>query len=431
MELKIRKFGPINEGYKHNNGFMSFPRVTMFCGPQGSGKSTITKVASSLMWLEKAAYVIGWAREIGVSFGKDFLIDLLAWHGLSSYFRVGSEISYRGDYLKLDFAENSLTITTLPFSASSYGKPKIMYVPAERNFLHIITKESKLPSFFPSLSVLYKEFEKAKAWITNPYKLPINGYDFALDKETGDYYVVNRSVDNTGRSSKTPVQFSSSGIQSILPMLLVTDYLYDSVEAKLTRQGLDLDSQSIGGNPFYKVGENNTAKYLDNDSSVLLDAFFSRIASSCSNFINIVEEPEQNLFPPTQRLALRKLLSVANSSPGNKLVISTHSPYVVGDIMASTMARSIADTIKAMGDEQEKLRSDYIGELDKMYDEKSRMNIKEVQMYETSHDGTICNVDEKNGYFSDKNFLNYHLRLGNDLLEALFELKQLVKCASC
>jgi len=429
MELKIRKFGPINEGYNHNNGFMSFPRVTMFCGPQGSGKSTITKVASSMIWLEKAAYVIGWAREIGVSFGKDFLMDLLAWHGLSSYFRSGTEISYRGDYLEMDFAENNLMIRTRSLSASAYSKPKIMYIPAERNFLHIIAKESKLPSFFPSLSVLYKEFEKAKTWITSPYKLPINGYDFALDKETGDYYVVNRSVDNTGKSSRTPVQFSSSGIQSILPMLLITDYLYDSVESKLTRQGLDIESQSIGGNPFYKVAENNTAKYIDNDSGVLLDAFFSRIASPCSNFINIVEEPEQNLFPPTQRLALRRLLSVVNSSTDNKLVLSTHSPYVVWDIIASTMARSIVDAIKAKEDEKG-LFCSYLEEVDKLYDKKSRLNIKEVQMYETSHDGTICNVEEKNGYFSDKNFLNYHLRLGHNLLEALFELKQLVKRAS-
>ena len=429
MELKIRNFGPINDGYKCNNGFMIFPRVTMFCGPQGSGKSTITKVASSMMWLEKAAYVIGWVREEEVSFGKEFLCGVLDWHGLNSYFRTGTEISYHGDYVDMDFVQGKLTIRTRPQNGCTYGKPKIMYIPAERNFLHIITKESKLPSFFPSLSVLYKEFEKAKTWITSPYKLPINGYDFSLDKETGDYYVVNRTVDNTGESSKTPVQFSSSGIQSILPMLLITDYLHDYVQAKVTRKGFDIESQSIGGNPFYKVGEDNTAKYIDNNASVAGDAFFSRIVSPCSNFTNIVEEPEQNLFPPTQRLALRKLLSVANSSAYNKLVLSTHSPYIVEDIIASTMASSIVDAIKVKGGAQGVLCS-YLEEVDKLYDKKSRMNINEVQMYETSHDGTICNVDEKNGCFSDKNFLNYHLRLGHSLLEALFELRQMVKCGS-
>ncbi|MBL4649786.1 MAG: AAA family ATPase, partial [Aureispira sp.] len=53
-KLKVRNVGPIREGLKSNNGFIDFKGVTLFIGNQGSGKSTIAKLFSTLSWLEKA-----------------------------------------------------------------------------------------------------------------------------------------------------------------------------------------------------------------------------------------------------------------------------------------------------------------------------------------------------------------------------------------
>ena len=53
------------------------------------------------------------------------------------------------------------------------------------------------------------------------------------------------------------------------------------------------------------------------------------------NFISMrisevfLEEPEQNLFPPTQGLLVYKLMDWARGEHGGLLFVATHSPYVV------------------------------------------------------------------------------------------------------
>ena len=56
------------------------------------------------------------------------------------------------------------------------------------------------------------------------------------------------------------------------------------------------------------------------------------------NFLNIskihhcevfLEEPEENLFPPTQQILMKTLLNQVKQQNGNTLFISTHSPYIL------------------------------------------------------------------------------------------------------
>ena len=42
-----------------------------------------------------------------------------------------------------------------------------------------------------------------------------------------------------------------------------------------------------------------------------------------------LEEPEENLFPPTQQVLMRVLLNQNKRQEGNTLFISTHSPYIL------------------------------------------------------------------------------------------------------
>jgi predicted ATPase len=42
-----------------------------------------------------------------------------------------------------------------------------------------------------------------------------------------------------------------------------------------------------------------------------------------------LEEPEENLFPPTQQILMKSLLRFVNLEKGNTLFISTHSPYIL------------------------------------------------------------------------------------------------------
>lgn len=52
--IKIKNFGPIINGNQTNDGWIDIKKVTLFIGNQGSGKSTVAKLISTFMWLEKA-----------------------------------------------------------------------------------------------------------------------------------------------------------------------------------------------------------------------------------------------------------------------------------------------------------------------------------------------------------------------------------------
>jgi len=51
--LKIKYFGPIKDGFSENDGFLEISPVTVICGNQATGKSTVAKLYSTCAWLEK------------------------------------------------------------------------------------------------------------------------------------------------------------------------------------------------------------------------------------------------------------------------------------------------------------------------------------------------------------------------------------------
>ena len=73
-------------------------------------------------------------------------------------------------------------------------------------------------------------------------------------------------------------------------------------------------------------GRKNPSPRYDNDemSQKIFENFtLKRIAEI------FLEEPEQNLFPPTQGVLAYRLLDWARSDRGGFLFIATHSPYMV------------------------------------------------------------------------------------------------------
>lgn len=51
-----------------------------------------------------------------------------------------------------------------------------------------------------------------------------------------------------------------------------------------------------------------------------------------SSLFMIVEEPEQNLYPTSQIKILEELIKITNSERSNKVVITTHSPFVISAV---------------------------------------------------------------------------------------------------
>lgn len=134
-------------------------------------------------------------------------------------------------------------------------------------------------------------------------------------------------------------------------------------------------------------------------------------------FFNIVEEPEQNLFPTSQKDILWELLKYNNMLEGNKLVLTTHSPYLINYLTLAVKA----DMVKA-----KLLDNDSIKKLNNIVPLQSTIHGDDLVIYELDETGgTIKKLDDYKGLPSDENDLNKILAEGNELFGKLLDIEDL------
>jgi len=141
-KIRIKHFGPIKEGYQENDGWLEVKKVTVFIGNQGSGKSTLAKVISVLTWLEKAIN----RGDVDISkMYKALFYDFFNYQRIESYFKDDTEIEYVGERVRIHYKTEFEYPEIKLLNSTEYNVPKVMYVPAERNFLSVINNafESK------------------------------------------------------------------------------------------------------------------------------------------------------------------------------------------------------------------------------------------------------------------------------------------------
>ena len=86
--IRLKAFGPVVSGYTANDGWMDIAKVTLFCGPQGSGKSSITKLISLLTWLEKSVY-----RNPELTIDNEAFRQALEWQRTARYVTEDAEMA--------------------------------------------------------------------------------------------------------------------------------------------------------------------------------------------------------------------------------------------------------------------------------------------------------------------------------------------------
>ena len=403
MKLKVRNFGPIRGGF---GDYIDFAKVVVFCGPQGSGKSTVAKLFSTLCWVEKWLFKMSFPFVQDVYTYEQFSADL-SWQGIGDYINPTSEIDFIGSFYRI-LVEGARIKVELIEDASEYKMPKIMYMPAERNFVSIIRNALRVENLPEALNNLQVEFEGAKSKYKLGYKLPSNGFAFAFNEEKGESWILN----GEDGKSRTPLFQASSGLQSIVPLLLVSEYL----ESGLSETGtIDVDKC------FEKVAPEKrllARKYFERVQAMKLEQMkeaeaIVRYMMPCTRFVNVVEEPEQNLYPSTQCEVVDKLLMLANRQEESRLVMSTHSPYVVNHLLLVAQAEEVVRHLNESGIPVENLP----------LDRKALTSAGDMRLYETHLDGSITSLQGEDGYFSDENPMNRILAEFNESYAQLLELQ--------
>lgn len=400
--LLVKEFGPIRNT---NNTWIESKKVTVFCGPQGSGKSTLVKLISEFSWLEKALNR-GDFKEKELSTYDRFRKKYCSFHNIQNYFHDDTVIHYEGDYYSFHYENRKLTLSRN--DSENFVRPQIVYIPAERNLLSAlegIEKVKKLPS---SLSFLMNEYINALRSIDGSEKLPLDGgYEVVYDK-------LNKVASLKGKDFKVRISESASGFQSLVPVILVSRYLQKQISKASVNQSRNQESFAEAERRDSIIRAILNDKSLDDETRMSL---IRQLSSNTRNgrLVNIVEELEQNLYPSSQRNVLYELLGINNQIELNTLYLTTHSPYLINYLSVAMKAGALADSCE----EEEILHS-----IDDIVPRKAWLGSNDLNIYEINELGEISSLEMPYGVPSDDNYLNQALGSSNNDFEDLMELEE-------
>lgn len=402
--IKIENFGPIKEGFTENDGFLPIDKLMVFIGGQGSGKSSIVKLISTLTWLEKAL-AKGTISIDNVVKEDTFKLEWCEWQSIQNYFKIDSYIEYIGDYIHFIYDTDSVSLTIN--EVDNYGIPKITYIPAERNFLSVLEELENVKGLPKSLSWTLEEYTKACRSLRKPISIHINDVKFEYNK-------VNKTSSISGEGfNDLKLSEASSGIQSVTPMILVLYYLKYFLDNPKTNS---IDNLSLSEKEALRSLESNLAT----NSSLSQEEFQKAMMNLYKKFLpqnlfSIVEEIEQNLFPESQKNILYKMLEFNNDKKNNHLILTTHSPYII----AYTTLAMKAFMIKEKANDNE----DILEKIKAIVPIESCVDPDLIGIYQIDN-GKVISIKSERGLILDNNFLNNSLEDTNDLFNELLDIEE-------
>lgn len=338
--LIVRNIGPIKEVD------IDLKKVNVFIGAQSSGKSTLAKIISFCTWLDKHT------DRTTTKYVNGAIDSLKKYHQLTDeYFSEDSVIFYQGDNIAyaynwpegepMQFSDEGyvpeLHINNTEFFFEKAGRatnPKVLYVPAERNFVSAVPNLRKYQEEKDSLQ------DFVNTWFEVKRKFPKDKALDVLSLGVKYYYQEDNYKDlviiDGGR--QIPLEASSSGLKSIIPLLVLVKWMSEGIYAE--------------DKPFSPAENEEVEKLLsgsiqmDNTLSEKFERFLGFLSGRIYTHTQfIIEEPEQNLFPETQCDLMYHILSSVNHGKNHRLVMTTHSPYILYALNNCMDGYSVSDKL--------------------------------------------------------------------------------------
>lgn len=416
--IEISNVGPINHiSIELNN-------INVFMGAQSSGKSTISKIISFCSWVEKNVATNQSLENYYTD--KTFFIDRLeTFHKMKGFFTKNSKIVYESNIIKLEYSTNNFKIDWV--NRYEYKRTKISYIPSERSM--VILPEIKKVEFPANYlrSFLFDWFDARKQYSKEKSLSLLNiGFDY-YRSESADEDHIKSLVKN--KEHDILLTNASSGLQSITPMIAMVDYLTNYIYNDNQNSSYELDeirirvstlltneliikpyanensleiTNKITSEITKKISENdlNTLKLFNNYKTIRDNLFLTH----SSNLI--IEEPEQNLFPETQRTLIYYLLNKCiDDNYEHQMTLTTHSPYVLFSINNCIMSHIIKDKIS---------KKDH----DKLMCRNSPVNPKNISIYQIENGELKC-IQQEDGLIGNNYFDNKMKELMDDFYTML------------
>ncbi len=331
--LHIKNFGPVKEAN------LTLGRVNIITGLQSSGKSCVLKTACYCSWVEKRLELS--QKVNGFGDGSAFIDIMAKYYQMAGYIHDNTYIEYETRYLKFSYDHSSKTfLMNWKSKRWEYKRPKISYVPADRNLVAAIPGWSSL-SMDGNMIEFMSDWDRARKFLKREENFLDLGMTYSYDS------LSNSDRIHLENGQPLMLRESSSGVQSLLPMYVHLDYLLNgqyqdnggniSYEQKEERRNLLSTLYNKFKNKI--LGESRVTVTLEGyDYNFPNSKDAERFKSLYTKYINtshseiFLEEPEDNLFPPTQCKLLNWLVDSIEAHD-DMLFIATHSPYVLNQLI--------------------------------------------------------------------------------------------------
>lgn len=327
--LIVRNIGPIKEVD------IDLKKVNVFIGAQSSGKSTLAKIISFCTWLDKHT------DKATKMYANGAIRSLMSYHRLTKeYFSNKTTIFYQGD--NIVYAYNWPKNEALPEEVKEYespvrlndneiffektvrvSNPKVLYIPAERNFVSAVPNLRKYQEDKDNLQEFVNTWFEVKRKFPKDKALDVLnlGFQYYYQEDSYRDYVILEDG-----KTQIPLESSSSGLQSIIPLLVLVKWMSEGIYDE------DKPFSPAENEEIEKIVLSGLSDLNKQDASIVdkLDRFLGFLSGRIYTHTQfIIEEPEQNLFPETQCELMDSLSDSINHGKNHRMVLTTHSPYIV------------------------------------------------------------------------------------------------------
>ena len=335
-KLIVKNFGPIR------GAELDLKKVTVFIGPQGSGKSTLAKL-------------------VAICKDSNFLTF--------SHLMGQTQNSYFEKYQISSFLNSS---TTFSFKTKKYSYDHSNIISSDFKILDRTDLSDGLFAQLKSFS-FFPTFESTKG--------TYEGYLESKKKMQGNYRIVYPYAQGTVREILNQLTIK---VKYLTTDRLLVSSISDSILGLLSADVALQKSTTEFGNYFeisrsiipnlfidylnvtYKYENGRNLVFHNETDSVPLSASASGYQSVIplhltvehfakeENTLFIVEEPELNLYPITQKELIGYLADRCTKGD-NQLLINTHSPYVLSSLNILLFAYQVANRYPESADEVAKV----------------------------------------------------------------------------
>ncbi len=341
-KLVIKNFGPLKEAS------VELGCSNLIIGLQSSGKSCVMMMACYCSWVEKRICI----RQSPAEFEDPgvFLKRFMEYYHVKGYDNPETYIFYKTEYMSFSFNNHTGEfIHKWGIRRFSYKRPKVSYIPAERNLVSLITNWSGLKTSYNNIIDFKDDWDIARSFMKKEENILGLGVSYLYDETTGKDAIVTKD------STTIEISNASSGVQSLVPQLVLMDYLCNGIRKaeKVGKERFFSDKVIVQHLLEYLYQKYNKSNIANEPLSELVVVnvegkdFLFNTQREAQTFIKEVdglllthhaeiflEEPECNLFPTTQKHLVDWIAEQSNRRDHRAFFcITTHSPFVLTHIL--------------------------------------------------------------------------------------------------